>query len=102
MNLDELQRKLIAAARAQRPDDRVPYAFSKRMMARLPSAPAADGWALWARALWRAAAACMAVALLSGALTFFRPPATPAADDLAQDFEQTMLAATDQETELPQ
>ena len=102
MNLDELQQKLIAAARAQRSDDRVPYAFSKRILARLQAAPAVDRWALWAHGLWRAAAACIAVALLSGAITFFVPQASPASNDLALDFEKTMLAAADQETELPQ
>ena len=56
MNLAELERKLIAAARANPPSDRVPYAFEKRIMARLAARPVADGWALWARALWRAAA----------------------------------------------
>ena len=35
MNLAELERKLIAAARANPPSDRVPYAFEKRIMARL-------------------------------------------------------------------
>ena len=53
MNLAELERKLIAAARANPPSDRVPYAFEKRIMARLAAWPVADSWALWARALWR-------------------------------------------------
>ena len=102
MNLDELRRRLIAAARAQRPDDRVPYAFSKRILARLQAAPAVDRLALWAHGLWRAAAACIFIALLSGAVTFFVPQHSPASNDLAVDFEKTMLAAADQEPELPQ
>ena len=48
MNLAELERKLIAAARANPPSDRVPYAFEKRIMARLAARPVVDGWALWA------------------------------------------------------
>ena len=39
MNLAELERKLIAAARANPPSDRVPYAFEKRIMARLAARP---------------------------------------------------------------
>ena len=35
MNLDNLHNKLITAARATPADDRVPYAFEKRVMARL-------------------------------------------------------------------
>ncbi len=35
MNLAELQKKLIAAARANPPGDGVPYAFEKRVMALL-------------------------------------------------------------------
>ena len=41
MNLAELQRKLIAAARANAPGDGVPYAFEKRVMALLASRAAA-------------------------------------------------------------
>ena len=58
MNLAELERKLIAAARANPPGDQVPYAFEKRILAHLATRPVADGWELWARALWRAAALC--------------------------------------------
>ncbi len=71
MNLAELERKLIAAARANPPSDRVPYAFEKRILARLPARPLADGWELWGRALWRAAAPCVAIMLLLGAWSFF-------------------------------
>jgi hypothetical protein len=100
MNLAELERKLIAAARSHPPDDRVPYAFSKRVMARVQSRPAVDGVALWANALWRSAAACLVVVLLVGAAAFFLPRATHSSSDLSQDFETTMLSAADQETDL--
>ena len=73
MNLAELERKLIAAARANPPSDRVPYAFEKRIMARLAARPMADDWELWARALWRAAAPCVAIMVLLGAWSFFAP-----------------------------
>ena len=56
MNLTQLERKLIAVARANPPSERVPYAFEKRILARLPAQPMLDRWELWGRALWRAAA----------------------------------------------
>jgi hypothetical protein len=96
MNLAELERKLIAAARAHPPSDRVPYAFEKRILARLAARPLADGWELWGRALWRAAAPCVAIALLLGAWSFFSQSSAPA-NDLSQDLEQTLLAAVDQD-----
>jgi hypothetical protein len=100
MNLAELERKLIAAARSHPPDDRVPYAFAKRVMAQVQSRPAVDGLAMWASALWRSAAACLVVVLLVGAAAFFLPRAPHSSRDLSQDFENTMLAAADQETDL--
>ena len=97
MNLAELERKLLAAARANPPSDRVPYAFEKRIMAHLADRPRSDGWELWGRALWRAAAPCVAIMLLLGAWSFFTPPAGAPATDLSQDLEQTLLAAVDQD-----
>ncbi len=67
MNLTQLQRKLIAVARANPPDDRVPYAFERRLLARLTGLPPADQWTVWARMLWRAAAPCLGVMILVSA-----------------------------------
>jgi hypothetical protein len=97
MNLAQLERKLIAAARANPPSDRAPYAFEKRIMARLAARPVVDGWALWARALWRAAAPCVAIMLLLGAWSFFVSRSSTPASDLSQDLEKTLLAAVDQD-----
>ena len=97
MNLAELERKLIAAARANPPSDRVPYAFEKRIMACLAARPVADGWELWARALWRGAALCVGIMVLLGAWSFFGPPSNMAGNDLSQDLETTLLAAVDQD-----
>jgi hypothetical protein len=97
MQLDQLQQKLIAAARATPPSDRVPLAFEKRIMARLPARHVLDEWALWSRALWRAAAPCVAIMLFFTAWTFFAPNTSTTSNDLAQDFENTLLAAVDQE-----
>ena len=96
MNLNELQRKLIAAARANIPGDQVPYAFEQRIVARLQSASAVDVFALWGRALWRAAVSCLAVVMLLGAWSFWSFSDPGAADDLPKAFENTVLAALDQ------
>jgi len=73
MKLSELQKKLIAAARANPPSDRVPYAFEKRITALLAARPVLDRWALWSRALWRGAVGCLAVMALLSAGSFFIP-----------------------------
>jgi hypothetical protein len=96
MNLVELQKKLMAAARANQPDDRVPYAFEKRILALITSRTVADTWAIWARALWRAAASCVAITLLLGMWAFFNSTSNANADDLSQSFENTLLASVDQ------
>ena len=67
MNLAELQKKLIAAARTNVPGDQVPYAFEKRITALLASRVAPDNLTLWVHGLWRAAVSCVAIALLLGA-----------------------------------
>ena len=58
---------------------------------------APDGLALWVHGLWRAAVSCVAITLLLGAWTVFNPVAgTTTADDLSQNFENTLLASVDQ------
>ena len=94
MNLRQLQTLLLAAARAEPPDERVPYAFEKRILARLKAAPPADALALWARALWRAALPCVAVVCLLAAVSWLTPPPASAPADLAEHLEQTLLAGT--------
>ena len=96
MDLTELQRKLIAAARANAPGDHVPYAFEKRIMALLPSRATANNLVLWVHGLWRAAASSVAIALMLGAWVFFNPASGANANDLSQNFENTLLAAVDQ------
>ena len=95
MDIVELQKKLIAAARAVPPDDRVPYAFEKRVTALLSSRTAPDYLALWVHGLWRAVVSCMAIALLFGTWAFFHPVSSTSLD-LSQNFESTLLASVDQ------
>jgi len=95
MKLAELQQKLTAAARLQPPDERVPYAFEKRIMALIAERAAASGRVLWMRGFLRAAVSCLALALVCGAVSLFTPAAPDNGNDLSQDFENTLLASAD-------
>jgi len=95
MNLAELQKKLTAAARRQPSDERVPYAFEKRIMALIAERAAVSGRILWARGFWRAAVSCLALALVCGAVSLFTPATVDSRNDLSQDFENTLLASAD-------
>ena len=101
MKLAELQKKLIAAARANAPGGHVPYAFEKRVTALLASRVALRNLDCWVRGLWRAAASCVAVALLCGAWALLNPAATASTPDLSQNFETTLLASVDQADQTP-
>jgi hypothetical protein len=95
MNLAELEQKLLAAARADVPSDRVPYAFEQRILAQVRARTTPDGRAFWARSLWRAALGCVAVMVMLSAFSY----ALPASPDqsLSQEFESTVLAPVHQE-----
>lgn len=92
MNLDNLQTKLIASARATRPDERVPYAFQKRIMARLADGVRVDLLSAWSHALGRAAVSCVAIMLLSGAW-FLWSDHQQNKTDFSQDLETAVLAS---------
>jgi len=96
MNLAELQKKLIAAARTQVLDDRVPFAFEKRVTALLSSRVAPQNLDLWVRGLWRAAISCVAIALVCGAFAVFAPSSASNTPDLSQTLDSTLLASVDQ------
>ena len=98
MNLNQLERKLIAAARANPPSDAVPYAFEQRILARLGSAPVLDRWSDWSRALWRAAAPCVAVAIVLGVWTAFSSETNAASTDLSQALENTLFVSVTQDS----
>jgi hypothetical protein len=51
-------------------DERVPYAFEKRVMAHLGSSVSSDPLSFWTRALWRAVAPCFGIMLIAAALSF--------------------------------
>jgi hypothetical protein len=95
MKIDELQKKLLAGARCNPPSDRVPYAFEQRVMAHLRSPTKMDKWTLWSMGLWRAAAPCVAIMLLTGIWAYFAADSNASGDPLAVVLENTVLASLD-------
>lgn len=96
MNLPELEKKLLKAARSQPPADSVPYAFEQRVMARLRAEPRMDPLAFWGRMLWRAAVPCLAMVVVMFVLSHLGGQPS---DNLADDFEQTLFAGISQAIE---
>jgi len=96
MNLEQLQRKLLAVARANPPRQDVPYAFEQRVVARLTPRVVLDDWAFWSRGLWRATAPCVAIMRLFGTWAVLAPQSNSPTTDVSQEFENTVLAAADQ------
>jgi hypothetical protein len=94
MDLFELEKKLLAAARHNPPGDEVPYAFETRLMARLAASPKTDEWVWWGRALWRGAAACAAVAILFSAWTLL--PLSGSTANSATELEEVVLASVNE------
>jgi len=102
MNLPELHDKLIRTARLRPPDDRVPYAFEKRITALIRDRVAERNRHSWVQGLWRAAISCVAIAFMCGVWMFFaadRPGSN--SDDFSQNFENTLLASVDQSDTTP-
>lgn len=95
MKIAELQDKLVQAARQNPPSDHVPYAFEKRIMAQLEAIKKVDVWSLWAHALWRAAAPCVALTVFLGVWTFHSGSSNSANGMMSADLEKTVLAPLD-------
>ena len=95
MDLENLHQKLMAAAKASVPSDRVPYAFEKRIMARLTAPLAVDVWADWGRWLWRAVAPCMSVMAALGVWVLATMHPEPENQNLEQAIENTLLSSDD-------
>lgn len=92
MSTETLQKKLIDAARKIEPSDAVPYAFEKRIMARIKDTTAPDVWSIWSSLLWRAAGPCVAIMLAMSLWTAISRDRGTAPENLAADLEQTVLA----------
>jgi hypothetical protein len=80
-------------ARSLQTDDRVPYSFEKRIMARLRHSKAADLWTAWSGTMWRAAFSCILIFALTGVAVTFSD--TSRAELFASDLERTVLAPVD-------
>lgn len=91
LDLEKLRQTLVRAARIDAPSESVPYAFEQRIIARLRPTAMPNGWMLWGRALWRAAAACVIVAALSSVWSFW-----PGSDIEPATLESTVFAAAEQ------
>src|SRR5438445_13532496 len=103
MNVVDLEKKLIQAARQDRPSEKVPYAFEKRIMAFLRPLPTPDCWGLWAGALCRPAVPCLALMVLLTTWAFIPGVKHLPASDLSLVIDSTVFAAIGQAqaTELP-
>ena len=99
MKPNDLQSKLIRAARREPLQDRVPYAFEKRIMARLAALQPVNPWALWGRPLWRAALSCVALTVLCGIWSLAAAPKADTADSFSQAFDRAVFASSDQHLE---
>lgn len=78
----------------------MPYAFEQRVMARLRETAPLDALSLWSRALWQAAAACVALTLVSGAMLLWQG-GSDLSSEFPQDVESAMFAMADQAGDLP-
>ena|SRR5688572_11337830 len=82
--------ELVKLARQLPRDERVPYAFEKRIIANL-TAPAIDPLAQWTRALWRAVAPCVAIMAITAAVSFTQAGQKQFSPDLQLDLENAVL-----------
>ena len=95
MSLTALHSQLMAEARKHPPSDRVPYAFEKRVMARLQALPPVHPLAFWGQSLWRAAVPCLVVMAVCVAWSLNSTPPT-ARESFSQQFETAVLVADTQ------
>ena len=99
MNLNELQAKLLASARKDPPSDHVPYAFEKRIMARLGHSLPFCAWSFWSQSLWRAALSCVAITLLCGLWSLASIHHNDSSESFSQAFEGAVFSSVDQHFE---
>ena len=97
MKISDLEEKFWTTARTLPLDERVPYAFEKRIMTLVKSRGAVEPLAFWSRVLWRAAAPCIGVMLAVGAAAMLQNGQVLATmeDEGYADFETAMVASFD-------
>lgn len=91
MSIERLREKMIAIARANPPSMAVPFGFESRIMAHVNAFRPADSLTLWGNVLWRAAASCVAITVITAALSFILSPPSPN-DATMLDLETTVMA----------
>lgn len=74
-------------------NERTPYAFEKRIMARIGHGPVADTVSEWAHILWRAMAPCVGIMLLVVVVSLASMSNEPGAEE-GSDLESTVFAPT--------
>ena len=82
--------EFVKLARQMPADERVPYAFEKRVIANLEPT-VADPLTHWAKGLWRAVAPCLAIMGVTAAVCFSQAGEPPAATNLEIDLENAVL-----------
>jgi hypothetical protein len=85
--------EFVKLARELPANERTPYAFEKRIMARLADSPVADAVSEWAHLLWRAMAPCLGIMLLVAAVSLAMASNNPASDE-GPDLEAAVFAPT--------
>jgi hypothetical protein len=88
---DPRLQRLNQLARSLPADERVPYAFEKRVMAHIRSGLQPDAWGVWSRLMWRAAMTCVAISIFAGAWARFESPVS-SPELLAADLEEAVFA----------
>ena|SRR5436190_7946564 len=88
---DPRLQKLTQLARTLPADERVPYAFEKRIMAQIRSGLQQDVWSIWSGLMWRAALTCVVISIFTGAWAGFQKEKS-SPELLAADLEETVFA----------
>lgn len=92
----DLPKTLLEAARSHPPSDHVPFGFEHRIMAHIRALGSEDPWLQWTRALWRAAAPAVMLALALGVWTSLGNPINLAEEDgFETAIENTVLSSVD-------
>jgi hypothetical protein len=85
--------EFVRLARELPVNERTPYAFEKRIMARIGCGPVSDAVSEWAHLLWRAMAPCLGIMLLVAAVSL-AAMSTDSPPEESPDLEATVFAPT--------
>jgi hypothetical protein len=79
-------------------DERVPFAFEKRIMAHLAQVAMPDVLTLWTHALWRAVVPCVGIMLIAAAISFSQKDDSNT--DLATELDNAVMTLPDSTLDL--